>query len=439
MGRIVWITALAGVICWSAATAQPRYIEQLRIGGGQGDPLDGGANLEADGHLHTDGPVEAERLRAAAAQGQEARLELFSGGDAEGASIWYDGAGGALVFGLRDGDVQDVPALFLPAASAAPAALERSLDVAGKLRVHGMIPRLGGSRLRALWHCEDAAPVLDWAGRGNDAACTGSVSTGEGVFGRALVFSGGSAEASSAIPQELGAADATFTLWLRSDGGSSDQHVLGWYDSSATVYLQLLVATGGQIVFRCKGGDGSVAIASSEAVNDGSWRHVTAVREYGGELRLYINGRLSTSGSDAAGDATPPSYRRFMMGAATTTPYLPFAGAVDEVALWADAFTEAQAAAAYNLALEWAPIYGDRFIQGDVTARGGTVAAGAAGTERGVLKAHEGAGGQAPACIQLASPNGTAYYLFVADDGTLRVHSSLPAQSTDGASVGGQG
>jgi hypothetical protein len=39
--------------------ANPRYIEELRIGGGYGEPVDGGVDFEKDGDIYTDGGVTA--------------------------------------------------------------------------------------------------------------------------------------------------------------------------------------------------------------------------------------------------------------------------------------------------------------------------------------------------------------------------------------------
>ncbi len=77
-------------------------------------------------------------------------------------------------------------------------------------------------------------------------------------------------------------------------------------------------------------------------------------------------------------------------------------------------------------------------VNGDVTARGGDVVLGVDGGTRGMLTVWDGSGGNAPGCIKLCSPNGTPWYLFVEDDGTLKVHSALPTQNGDGTIVGTQ-
>jgi hypothetical protein len=55
---------VAGALVFTAAVvvgigANPRYIEELRVGGGYGELVDGGADFEQDGDIYTDGDVTA--------------------------------------------------------------------------------------------------------------------------------------------------------------------------------------------------------------------------------------------------------------------------------------------------------------------------------------------------------------------------------------------
>ncbi|MHC4643757.1 MAG: right-handed parallel beta-helix repeat-containing protein, partial [Planctomycetota bacterium] len=63
---------------------------------------------------------------------------------------------------------------------------------------------------------------------------------------------------------------------------------------------------------------------------------------------------------------------------------------------------------------------------------------GADGTNQGTLTLWDGAGGVLPGYIKIHSPNGTAWYLFVEDDGTLKVHNAAPTANADGSEVGSQ-
>jgi len=68
----------------------------------------------------------------------------------------------------------------------------------------------------------------------------------------------------------------------------------------------------------------------------------------------------------------------------------------------------------------------------------GDVEFGTDGVQQGSLTVWDGAGGNTPAYILLYSPNGTAHYFFVEDDGTLKQHTAAPTQNSDGNAVGSQ-
>ena len=77
-------------------------------------------------------------------------------------------------------------------------------------------------------------------------------------------------------------------------------------------------------------------------------------------------------------------------------------------------------------------------FDGTVKAKGGRVEAGVDATTRGVLSASSGSGGAAPGCVRLASANGSVWYVFVRDDGTLKIHNALPTQNSNGVVIGTQ-
>jgi hypothetical protein len=56
----------------------------------------------------------------------------------------------------------------------------------------------------------------------------------------------------------------------------------------------------------------------------------------------------------------------------------------------------------------------------------------------GILASIDDNSGALPAHLHLESPNGTNWYLFVEDDGTVKVHSAVPTQNSDGSVVGAQ-
>lgn len=60
------------------------------------------------------------------------------------------------------------------------------------------------------------------------------------------------------------------------------------------------------------------------------------------------------------------------------------------------------------------------------------------GVYKGKLVLWDGSGGAAPGYVQIHSPNGTAWYLFVEDDGTFKIVNAAPTQNSDGSAVGDQ-
>ncbi len=59
MKRLMVAISACG-LCLLAIGASPRYLEELRIGGGLGDAVDGGADLDKAGNIRTDGEVECD-------------------------------------------------------------------------------------------------------------------------------------------------------------------------------------------------------------------------------------------------------------------------------------------------------------------------------------------------------------------------------------------
>lgn len=115
-------------------------------------------------------------------------------------------------------------------------------------------------------------------------------------------------------------------------------------------------------------------------------------------------------------------------------------GAIDECMVWGRALPAKEIEALYLAPREFAPDTGyaasNLAAEGNLEAHGGGVYAGMDGAVRGVLSAWDGSGGAAPGCLALASPNGALWYVFVEDDGTLKVHNALPTANADGIVAG---
>jgi len=69
---------------------------------------------------------------------------------------------------------------------------------------------------------------------------------------------------------------------------------------------------------------------------------------------------------------------------------------------------------------------------------GPRLVAGQDGVEQGRIIAWDGAGGALPGWLAVASPDGTLWYLFAEDDGTLKIHNAAPTANANGSAVGDQ-
>ncbi len=59
MRNRIFLISLA-ILLFTAIGAAPRYLEELRIGGGYNDPVNGGADFESDGDILTNGALTVE-------------------------------------------------------------------------------------------------------------------------------------------------------------------------------------------------------------------------------------------------------------------------------------------------------------------------------------------------------------------------------------------
>ena len=67
----------------------------------------------------------------------------------------------------------------------------------------------------------------------------------------------------------------------------------------------------------------------------------------------------------------------------------------------------------------------------------GELALGKTGVTVGYTTLHRG-GSSAPGYIKFQTADGTYQYMFIEDDGTVKLHSSVPTANGDGDAVGGQ-
>jgi hypothetical protein len=81
--------------------------------------------------------------------------------------------------------------------------------------------------------------------------------------------------------------------------------------------------------------------------------------------------------------------------------------------------------------------YGTSIFEQEITFANG-LQSGKHGIERGTAVLWHGTGGNKPGYVKIHSPNGTGWYLFVEDDGTIKVYNDVPRQNADGNPIGDQ-
>jgi len=82
--------------------------------------------------------------------------------------------------------------------------------------------------------------------------------------------------------------------------------------------------------------------------------------------------------------------------------------------------------------------FGDETLVTTGTLGSGAITSGTDGSAQGSITLWDGGGGNTPGFLLAHSPNGTAWYIFVEDDGTVKVHNASPTANADGDAIGDQ-
>ncbi|MBX7258145.1 MAG: hypothetical protein K1Y02_17420 [Candidatus Hydrogenedentes bacterium] len=392
-----------------ATGTNPRYVEELRIGGGYGDSADGGADFEKDGDIATNGNLVVDgdvavglseaadhRVTVTAGASNTAGIELNQANASNGASLRFSGADGKLTLGTRNGSTSPVNALEVVKGSS-------NLRVNGALGV-GADP--AGAALAV-----QSSPVTR-----SVTSVTRSSSTATVVANSHGFANGSYVTLSGATQQEY---NGTFAITLV-DANTFTVVVPGSPVTPATGTIQAKSATAVRI-------DETGSVGPLVVLPNTSFSYLNpGTTSVGASIASRQNGHLSVdvAGNDAR-DAFAVRTNSGTSGAALNA--IPFVvNCANRVGINTNDPAEAL------------DVNGNIRLTGDITVRGGDVVAGVQTSMRGIVAALNGAGGNTPGCIKLASPNGTIWYVFVEDDGTLKVHNALPTQNADGAVVGTQ-
>ncbi len=206
----------------------------------------------------------------------------------------------------------------------------------------------------AWWRAEDNFD--DAIGRLNGAPM-GGVAFDGGRVGRAFGLDGN--DDYVALPRDavwdFGTASISVSAWFQS--GSAGYRNIIRYDTGTGVrsYWGLRFEPAGKLQFLACDTDGSTtaSIESDGSYADGAWHHVTVVRDAAaGEVRLYVDGaEAATPTPDRGVNVVPPSNAVPAIGSGVWWfggSFEPFAGSIDEVAIFDRALSADEAAAIYT-------------------------------------------------------------------------------------------
>ena len=297
----------------------------------------------------------------------------------------------------------------------------------------------------------------------NCVQATNSVSGSSGAFGTLALtgdaaVNGGDLTSSAATVNVFNVTPATINLGGAADvniGGAAKTVTVagtltagrGWFTSATSPVLKgaktSAATTGGASVVQVQHTTSADMIDGFGALIDFVIQDSAQVDNIIGRIRAYRDGADNSGGI---------KIHTFNAGASEDTLWLPATGPIVTTRDWAvnggDITSSAATATLFNTTSTTVNIGGAADVYLGTTGKvvatlgkfvGGTgVEAGADGVARGVFTAWDGAGGNTPGCWKLASPNGTVWYYFAEDDGTLKCHNALPTANADGNAVGDQ-
>lgn len=212
----------------------------------------------------------------------------------------------------------------------------------------------------AYWRLDDTGlAVADFSGNGNVGTVVGGVA--EGVMG-AIRTDGDAAMAFDGLSGYVSVPDVAALEFA----GVAPFSLEAWVDPASVTATGLVICKDSSILPRSGyrmtvssqtvsisrldvAGGGDVATSSAGSVAAGAWTHCAATYD-GVTLSILVNGALAASTPSSR--AIPVLNTLFAIGAHPNPGILlPFAGGIDEVAVYPYALTAAQALAHYNAAL----------------------------------------------------------------------------------------
>lgn len=341
----------------------PRRLEELQIGGGFGEAVDGGADIEKNGDISTDGNVT---LKGVLSAGSTPQVLTNAAGELDGGKIQAGTVGTAQLAN----DAVDATKLD-ETGSYAMAGLTVGGDPVAT--VNNDAQELSTETLLALYHMESLTTLPDWSGSGNAATPSG-VALVEGKYGSALSFDGVNdyvITGTSDIPDAYGNVDISFSAWVKPDAASSGW-VLGWSYLGGALINGIEVSASKAAYFVQDGVDWKRAL-STGTIDDGQWHHIVGVRDVtANTITLYLDGEeVDQQDATVIGDTDPGvGKRNIILGAGNNGGINSFDGPIDEASIWGKALSATEVKSLYEMRHELKAEYGDRYMDGDLFVQG---------------------------------------------------------------------
>lgn len=201
----------------------------------------------------------------------------------------------------------------------------------------------GGYSVMGLWHLNGNAN--DASGKGNNGSVSGAIAINTGKFGGAYSFDG--TDDYISIPHSISlniTGDITIALWIKVDDVKSlsdevpDVLTKGDYNEAYSVWAGNWDLEKDGYTFAI---NNNQVVSNTDA--SGGWDFLVCVKS-GTSGLIYLNGRLDGSGT------VPSTIRTTSTALTISSSSYPFAGDIDEVAIWNRALSAAEIRALYAYA-----------------------------------------------------------------------------------------
>jgi alpha-tubulin suppressor-like RCC1 family protein len=194
--------------------------------------------------------------------------------------------------------------------------------------------------------------ALDFVGT-NNGTLVGGVTYTQGEVGQTFVFDGnGSYIDFGTSVGNFGAGDFTVEFWLSTVSTRYEILLSKRNICNADNLFNILIQSG-ELLFEVDGGASSYgffAFQDTRTVNDGTFHHAALVRQ-GPTLSIYVDGVLSSSGTQAQGQvadvSSGASFQAGMSPCVGVDGTASFTGALDEISLYSRALTAVEIQSLY--------------------------------------------------------------------------------------------